>query len=44
MERDISQVEAFSSRLKAKAQRIDSGGDTLAAARLLAQEGINPRR
>ena len=42
MERDISQP--FSSGFKAKVQRIDSGGDTVAAARLLAQDGINSRR
>lgn len=41
VDRDISQVEAFSQNLKAKSQRLDSHGDALAATRLLAQEGFN---
>ena len=41
VERDISQVEAFSQSLKAKSHGLDSHGDALAATRLLAQEGFN---
>lgn len=43
VERDIGQIEAFSSRLRAKAQGGDSQRDDLAATRLLAQEGFNAR-
>jgi hypothetical protein len=43
VDRDISQVEAFSSNLKAKSQRLDTHADALAATRLLAQEGFNSR-
>lgn len=43
VERDIGQIEAFSSRLRSKAQSVDSQRDDLAATRLLAQEGFNAR-
>jgi hypothetical protein len=44
LERDILQVEQFSQRLRAKASRADPTGEALDASRLLAQEGLNPRK
>lgn len=44
LQRDLHQVEQLSQKLKSKARRIDAGADSLAAARLLAQEGISAQR
>ena len=44
VERDVHQIEQFSQRLRAKAARGDPTTQTLDASRLLAQEGLNPRR
>ncbi|KAK9915316.1 hypothetical protein WJX75_007541 [Coccomyxa subellipsoidea] len=44
IERDLLQVEQLSQKLKARTARIDSGSQTLAATRLLAQEGLNSRK
>ena len=44
IQRDILQVEQLSQKLRAKAVRADVTADTLDASRLLAQEGINPRK
>ncbi|KAK9828502.1 hypothetical protein WJX72_000423 [[Myrmecia] bisecta] len=44
VDRDIRQVEQYSQKLRAKAQRIDPSADTLAATRLLAHEGLNTRK
>lgn len=40
----MHQIEEFSQRLRAKAARGDPTTETLDASRLLAQEGLNPRR
>ena len=40
----MHQIEEFSQRLRAKAARGDPTIETLDASRLLAQEGLNPRR
>ena len=39
--RDLSQVHALSQALRAKSQRADTHTDSVAAARLLGQEGID---
>ena len=44
VERDLLQVEQLSQKLKSKTARIDSRSQTLAATRLLAQEGLNSRK
>ncbi|GAB4816873.1 hypothetical protein N2152v2_003919 [Parachlorella kessleri] len=44
VERDVLQVEQFSQKLRAKAARVDATSEALDASRLLAQEGLNPRR
>lgn len=44
VQRDITQVEAYSSKLRARAARGDAGAETLEASRLLAGEGLNPRK
>ena len=44
MERDLLQVEALSQRLKQRTARADTGSQTLAATRLLAQEGLDTRK
>ena len=44
VERDVLQVEQFSQKLRAKATRVDATSEALDASRLLAQEGLNPRR
>jgi nuclear pore complex protein Nup93 len=44
VERDVHQIEQFSQRLRAKAARGDPTAEALDASRLLAQEGLNPRR
>jgi nuclear pore complex protein Nup93 len=44
VERDLLQVEQLSQKLKARTARIDSGSQTIAATRLLAQEGLNTRK
>ena len=44
VERDVLQVEQFSAKLRAKAARADATSEALDASRLLAQEGLNPRR
>lgn len=38
------QVEQFSAKLRAKATRVDATSEALDASRLLAQEGLNPRK
>lgn len=42
-ERDIRQVEALSSRLRAKTQAMEDDDTLFNATRLLAQENVNPR-
>lgn len=44
VERDLLQVEQLSQKLKSRTTRVDSGSQTLAATRLLAQEGLNSRK
>lgn len=44
VERDVLQVEQFSQKLRGKASRLDATSEALDASRLLAQEGLNPRR
>lgn len=44
VERDVHQIEQFSQRLRAKAVRGDPTTEANDASRLLAQEGLNPRR
>ena len=46
VERDLAQVERFSTALKERTARVvpDAGADRAAAARLLAAEGVNTRR
>lgn len=44
VERDVLQVEQFSAKLRAKATRVDATSEALDASRLLAQEGLNPRK
>ena len=44
VERDLLQVEALSQRLKQRTARADTGSQTLAATRLLAQEGLDTRK
>jgi hypothetical protein len=44
VERDVVQVEQFSEKLRAKAARVNATSEALDASRLLAQEGLNPRR
>ena len=44
VQRDLHQVEQLSQQLKGKARRIDAGSDSLAAARLLAREGISAQK
>ena len=42
--RDLQQIEQLSQKLRGKARRIDAGSDSLAAARLLAQEGVSAQK
>ena len=44
VERDLLQVEQLSQKLKARTARADAGQQTLAATRLLAQEGLDTRK
>lgn len=44
VQRDILQVEQYSQKLRGRAVRADAGADALEASRLLAGEGVNPRR
>jgi len=44
VERDIRQIEQFSQRLRSQAARGDPTTETIGASRLLAQEGLDPRR
>lgn len=44
VERDLLQVEAYASALRARLARADGRGDAAAAARLLAHEGVNTRK
>lgn len=44
IDRDLSQVQQFSAKLKAKSARLDATADSLAATQLLAQEGFNAPR
>lgn len=44
VQRDILQVEQYSQKLRGKAARGDATAETLEASRLLAHEGLNPRR
>ena len=44
VERDLVQVEQLSQKLRAKAARADHSEESLAATRLLAQEGLNNRK
>lgn len=44
VQRDILQVEQYSQKLRARAARADTTAETLDASRLLAHEGLNPRK
>ncbi|KAL4437959.1 hypothetical protein ABPG77_004180 [Micractinium sp. CCAP 211/92] len=44
VQRDILQVEQYSQKLRARAARADATTETLDASRLLAHEGLNPRK
>jgi nuclear pore complex protein Nup93 len=44
VQRDILQVEQYSQKLRSRAVRADASADTLEASRLLANEGLNPRK
>lgn len=44
VQRDILQVEQYSQKLRARAARADATAESLEASRLLAHEGLNPRK
>jgi nuclear pore complex protein Nup93 len=44
VQRNIQQVEQYSQRLRGRAARADASTEALEASRLLAQEGLNPRK
>ena len=44
LQRDLQQVEQLSQKLKSKARRVNAESDSLAAARLLAQEGVSAQK
>lgn len=44
VQRDILQVEQYSQKLRSRAARGDASTETLEASRLLAHEGLNPRK
>lgn len=44
VQRDLQQVEQLSQQLKGRTRRKDAGDDSLAAARLLAQEGVSAQK
>ena len=44
VERDIMQIEQFSQRLRSKNACADASAEVMDASRLLAQEGLNPRK
>lgn len=44
VQRDILQVEQYSQKLRARAARADATNESLDASRLLAHEGLNPRK
>lgn len=44
MQRDILQVEQYSQKLRARGARGDATAESLDASRLLAHEGLNPRK
>jgi hypothetical protein len=44
VERDILQIEQFSQRLRSKSTRGDATAQEIDASRLLAHEGMDPRK
>ncbi|EFN57487.1 hypothetical protein CHLNCDRAFT_143016 [Chlorella variabilis] len=44
VQRDILQVEQYSQKLRGRAARADATAESLEASRLLAHEGLNPRK
>lgn len=44
VQRDILQVEQYSQKLRSRTARADATAETLEASRLLAHEGLNPRK
>jgi nuclear pore complex protein Nup93 len=44
VQRDILQVEQYSQKLRSRAARADATAESLDASRLLAHEGLNPRK
>lgn len=44
VQRDIAQVEQYSQKLRSRAARADATAESLEASRLLAAEGLNPRK
>lgn len=44
LRRFVSQVEQYSQKLRARSARADATAESLDAARLLAHEGLNPRK